>query len=304
MKVFKLRPEEDDCIALTDINYRRATSSDAPWVVSKNGKPAHYAVCPECSNPIIVIGLDADNRQDKNGKPLSLHARHCAGDVAPVVAHYHQDAYDNCPLANPKAFTGDPIKREPGAFSREILELLQNEADTVKSFMESSLGIILTDEVFQQIIEKFVAQEGYLYRSIGKLNLPYAVLFMAKNQTVAPKKKACKLRSKGENSPFKQAVLRSKYFEIDQSYHFIKAKKDAPRGVRLNFFFDKHIIPASEDRPQVLGLVIEEECNGNKEFLIQCNVEFDLYYFYNTITKKRRERKIAATILEKLLMAR
>ncbi|OLZ76586.1 hypothetical protein BS642_16110 [Chromobacterium violaceum] len=179
--------------------------------------------------------------------------------------------------------------------------MLRDEADTVKYFMEDTLGILLSDEVFQQIIEKFIAQEGHLYRSIGKLNLPYAVLFMAKNQTVAPKKQGCKLKNKGENSPFKQAMLRSKYFEIDQKFYFIKIKKEAPHGVRLNFFFDKHVISASEEKSQTLGLVIEEEYNGSKEFLFQCNIDFDFYYFYNTITKKRRERKIAAAALENLL---
>jgi hypothetical protein len=301
MDVFKLRPEDDGSIRLTDQNYRRATSNDEPWVTEKGGHPAHYAVCPNCDNPTVVVNLDANKTQGEDKRPQALHARHKKGDVA-GVAKYNQDAYDNCFLANKHAFTGTPIKRKPGDLSHELLTILVEEADTVKSFMESVIGITIPEWLFKEILVKFVDQEGFLYRAIGKLNLPYAVLFMAKNQLVAPKRDACRIKKpqNGNSSPFVAAIEKSKYFEIGQ-FDRIGAKKSAPMGVRLNFFFDQHIIPRDESEPQILNMVIEEEYNGEKKLLTERKIRFDLHYFYNTVAKRRRDRKAARSILQPII---
>jgi len=299
MNVFKLRPNEDGCIELTEYNYHKETAKKAPWFHAGSNGPIYYAVCPACDNPIQIINLNTDRKANEDGRAMPLHARHVPHSVV-GIADYNQDEYDNCSLAKPSSFSGTPIKRKPGKRSAEILSLLMNDADTVKSFMESSLGINISPFSFEIMLKKFVEQEGHLYRAINKLNLPYAVLYMGKNQTVAGGKPFTRVKPQ---SPFVTAASKSKNFEIS-AYDYVVQKSGADPDSRMTFFISQHVIPKGdndETPKQILKLEIEEEIKGKRNTLFQKDIEFDLHFFYNTVAKKHREREIARKALAPLL---
>lgn len=58
MDVFKIHVGEGRAIAISRENYFMETKGMEPYVVERDGHRTFYAVCPECDNPIQLIGLN------------------------------------------------------------------------------------------------------------------------------------------------------------------------------------------------------------------------------------------------------
>ncbi|MPV71351.1 hypothetical protein [Burkholderia sp. BE17] len=282
MNVFKLRQREHDCQTLTARAFHFATGKQYPWYQSRTGKTMHYAVCPECDNPVHVVNLDVDHKVDAEGKRLPLYAKHAAGDVE-TIGKFDKDAYDECSLANPKSLNGRNKTRRPGPIAAGIVDILVNHADAVHYMVEKFLGASVSDQLFASMLEQFHKQEGYLYREVSTSNVPYALLYMAGNQS------AIGCEAKG-NSLFARAVKNSEHFEL--SWQRIKRKRDS--NARLRFFITDHTIKKSESgNQQTMTLVIEEEVSGKRQPLLQEAVKLEIDFFRNILAKRNRLRELA-----------
>ena len=84
------------------------TKGMEPFVVAEGGHRRLYAVCPECDNPIQLIGL---NRRELDAGHRRPYAKHIKRDV-PGVAEYDGKAYLECPYSDP-GYHRDPGSRRP-----------------------------------------------------------------------------------------------------------------------------------------------------------------------------------------------
>lgn len=57
MDVFKTHVGEGKALMINEENFYLATRERKPYVVDSGGVKSFYAVCPECDNPIQLIGL-------------------------------------------------------------------------------------------------------------------------------------------------------------------------------------------------------------------------------------------------------
>ena len=57
MDIFKSKPGLSRPYKISTINYEKETKRQKPYMLEKNGKYQYFAVCPECDNPIQLIGL-------------------------------------------------------------------------------------------------------------------------------------------------------------------------------------------------------------------------------------------------------
>ena len=56
MDVFKTHVGEGKALMINEENFYLATRERKPYVVDSGGVKSFYAVCPECDNPIQLIG--------------------------------------------------------------------------------------------------------------------------------------------------------------------------------------------------------------------------------------------------------
>lgn len=89
MDVFKTHVGEGKALMINEENFYLATRERKPYVVDSGGVKSFYAVCPECDNPIQLIGL---LRRQQDSLPHRPYGRHIGHDV-PGVAVYDEDAY-------------------------------------------------------------------------------------------------------------------------------------------------------------------------------------------------------------------
>ena len=97
MDVFKTHVGEGKALMINEENFYLATRERKPYVVDSGGVKSFYAVCPECDNPIQLIGL---LRRQQDSLPRRPYGRHIGHDV-PGVAVYDEDAYLSCPFSIP-----------------------------------------------------------------------------------------------------------------------------------------------------------------------------------------------------------
>ncbi|MEP9327328.1 hypothetical protein PPMP20_29950 [Paraburkholderia phymatum] len=283
MNVFKLRQGEQDSRALSIVGFHLATSKKYPWYQTRNGKTLHYAVCPECDNPIHIVNLDVDSKVDTDGRSLPLYAKHAAVDIA-GIGTFDRDAYEDCSLANPASLNGGNKTRRPGTVTAEICEMLMDHADAIQYMIERFLGASVSDQLFASILEKFHRQEGYLYREVSTSNLPYALLYMAGNQLAT----GCSPKA---GSPFARALTASTHFELTAK-GWIKRK--AGSNAQLRFFVTDHVVRKSAStNEQTMMLVVDEEVSGQSHRLLREGVKLEIDFFRNLLGKRMRLREMA-----------
>ncbi|KWC21003.1 hypothetical protein WM04_19975 [Burkholderia ubonensis] len=282
MNVFKLRQGEHGSQTLTAVSFHFATSKKFPWYQDRAGKIRHYAVCPECDNPIHIVNLDVDRKVDNEGRNLPLYAKHALGNIEGIGA-FDPEAYEDCSLANPKSLNGADKTRRPGKVVSDILEVLRDHADALHYIIERFLGASISDELYGSILRQFHKQEGYLYRAVSTSNLPYSLLYMAGNQSTYgcfPK----------PESVWTQALAHSAHFEMGK--WGIRRKSDSK--AQLRFFVTDHEIKSSPDgHEQKMMLVVEEEYAGEKRRLLTKNQTMEIQFFRNMLSKRMRLREIA-----------
>ncbi|KWB24969.1 hypothetical protein WL32_08280 [Burkholderia cepacia] len=282
MNVFKLRQGEHDYQKLTETGFHFATGKQYPWYQSRAGKTMHYAVCPECENPMHIVNLDVDRKVDADGRSLPLYAKHAVGDIE-GIGKFDKDAYEECSLADPKSFNGKNKTRRPGAITAGIIEILVNHADAVHYMVERFLGASVSDRLFASMLEQFHRQEGYLYREVSTSNVPYALLYMAGNQQVT----GCGPK---DDSVLARAVKKSENFELSRQ----RIRRKADSKARLHFFVTNHVIKQSDSgNEQTMTIVIEEEISGERCLLLREAVALEIDYFRNILAKRNRLRDIA-----------
>lgn len=81
MDVFKTHVGEGKALMINEENFYLATRERKPYVVDSGGVKSFYAVCPECDNPIQLIGL---LRRQQDSLPHRPYGRHIhEGPVRP-----------------------------------------------------------------------------------------------------------------------------------------------------------------------------------------------------------------------------
>ena len=140
MDVFKTHVGEGRAIAISRENYFMETKGMEPYVVERDGHRTCYAVCPECDNPIQLIGLNRRELDAGHRRPYGKHVRH---DV-PGVAAYDETAYLECSYSNP-GYHRDPGSRRPPSnpTALALYRIMRDRFDRVEYAWRRASGIRL-----------------------------------------------------------------------------------------------------------------------------------------------------------------
>lgn len=178
MDVFKTHVRELLAIPISDENFGQYTGLRPPFVsVHADNKRTFLAICPECDNPIQLVGLFR-NQEDAAGRPYGRHVRHSV----PNLARYDEDEYLACPYADPRYRKDDgrrPVNSPKGAMLRT---LMRDRFDLIVADWERSAGIHMSVDYARRMLEGWKVNSGWLYYVANMHNLPWMLFFAAPAQ--------------------------------------------------------------------------------------------------------------------------
>lgn len=161
---------------LTVENYENATNKKAPYYqTDKNGIKKHYAICPVCNNPVLIVNLYKTDYIDTTQRSVSLHARHCKKSIK-GIASYNNVNYYNCPLHNETSF-GRNILRNNNNYNQYLNNIIQNNRETIKKHIRNILGINFSNNYLDKIINNYIENRNYQYEHTTEFNLPYSIIY-------------------------------------------------------------------------------------------------------------------------------
>lgn len=294
MFVFKIKKGINQAIKVSERNFIDATKREAPFYQTVNGKKRHYAYCPACENPVVLIHIHVDNQfVDKDQRQLPMHARHIKTAI-PNLGGYDQAAYDTCPYANPSS-SKSRKKREQGSVSDELLWLVKTFPDAIDTIIRRDIGIAASEKLFIAMLTSFKEEEGHLYRYVSKPNLPYSFMYMADSQNLLFEKLDTNYAAGKE---LRDLINTNSRWCAVSKYGAIYKKKEVRGYVQLKFHFtDFEVDEIDGEKYQKFSFVVIESCGNEEQEVLKKEVKFDQFYFQNIVEKRARYAKLARGVL-------
>lgn len=293
MNIVKLTVGPGPVYPVSPSVFEAAALKRPPYYQNK-GTPMFYAVCPRCDNPVEIVGLY------KRAKP---YARHHTHDI-PGLAQYSQEAYDFCPYANPQKPDSSARKKVKSGLPLQILKLLRDQFDRVIYLLSKDTGIVFSERLAEQMLDRYLAGEGYLYPWATMGNLPWIFGHLSHRWNLWG-------RVVRKDSPLYAALAAHKDLQFnDQGQLRTKPGK----FVDINFLFMQHrlVTKNTEKDREYAGGNLEEtlefvvtEGNGNRpKTLFKTVLHIDQAYFQNLVDlpddKAQRNQKLLAIAQAKI----
>lgn len=175
MDKFKLRPGIGKIYDIDEETYSRLTQKDDPYCKKSKNKKSYYAVCPECDNPIQIVGMFKQTIE-AGKKP---YGRHNKGSI-PGLADYCEEDYLNCSYSNP-AWKKPHTKRHANSkVAQESMTTMRTYFDLVVETLSKDIDIYISYNLAREMLSEYLFDEGWLYYDATLNNLPW-ILGMANN---------------------------------------------------------------------------------------------------------------------------
>ena len=163
----------DKALMINEENFYLATRERKPYVVDSGGVKSFYAVCPECDNPIQLIGL---LRRQQDSLPHRPYGRHIGHDV-PGVAVYDEDAYLSCPFSDPGYWRTDRKRKPSNPTGQALYRIMRDRFDRVEYAWRRASGIRLGIKRLRRALTLWRNDKAWLNYDSTYCNLPQ-MLFM------------------------------------------------------------------------------------------------------------------------------
>lgn len=180
MNVYKLSVHDCEWKPLEKTGFEASTrKNELYYRTNAKGENVQYAVCPDCNNPIQIIGLY--KKLKNTPKP---YAKHCVHSI-PGLAEYDREAFEACALAYPRDNLSRNARRPKNARrENQILSVLRNHFDQVAYLFRQQTGIGMSPALAREMLSTYVAAEGYRYQGASLLNTPWVFAYMAHGQNL------------------------------------------------------------------------------------------------------------------------
>lgn len=163
MKKFKAKQGNSKVYPIDKDTFDKVTKKSRPYYYAEDQKC--YAICPQCDNPIQLIGL---YKQTK----VAPYGKHYAKNIP--LASYNQQAYDFCPYhVDSFKLNRNIRKRKTTDFERNIYYTVRDNFDSAVYILSRELNIKVTQKMAEEILRAYVAHEAWLYPGSSLNNIPW-----------------------------------------------------------------------------------------------------------------------------------
>lgn len=280
MDTFKLKtgasvPYTIDKQTFEDLTFKR------PPYYQKNseGDIVQYAVCPQCDNPIQIIGLY--KKSDNTDKP---YGRHCPKSIQ-GLAVYNQQSYDYCIYANPNNKTDKSSRKSRTTnFEINIYNLMRDQFDRIIYILEKELDIKISINLAKRMLKDYVDSEGWLYSWATINNLPWVLgyLSLAKSLYMQPVLKGSALYNAIlNNCPTAKFIP----YEYNDKY-VILTNKDR-QFINIEFCIINHQKKLLDNKlTETMDLVVRDNTNEKDKRFFTKKIIINQNYLLNLINYK------------------
>lgn len=290
MDIFKSKPGLSRPYKISTINYEKETKRQKPYMLEKNGKYQYFAVCPECDNPIQLIGL-YKNTIESGKKP---YGRHYKGNII-VLANYSEIDYLDCPFSNP-TWKKEIKRSENSPLANRILDTLEEQFDRVIYILSKQAGIKITQNLAKRMLTNYLKQEGWRYRDTTLNNLPW--LFAQCSPAINLYGRLLK-----EDTPVYNAIVEKcpeVVFEKMNNYIQVKSNNEF---INLKFLFYNHQKEVTDDHlTETMTFEIFRDRGLDKQDIIYSEkITVDTDYFANLVKYEKYRNYILLKIARELI---
>lgn len=183
MRDFKLKQGSNQIYTIDKEIFEKVTFGDEPYYNrDSKGKETHFAICPQCDNPIEIIGL---YKKLKNTE--RPYGRHYPQSVK-NLAKYNQQTYDYCPYAKKQKNVNHKMRKAKlGEYEKGIYNLMREQFDRAVYILEKKLDIKIGLNTAKKMLLKYIAAEAWLYPWSTYNNLPWMFGYFARAQSLDKK---------------------------------------------------------------------------------------------------------------------
>lgn len=292
MDSFKMKVGFNSSYRITPTNYEQYTKKRPPYVQKVNGSDSYYAVCPECDNPIQIVGLYKETIESGK-KP---YGRHNKGSIQ-YLADYSEEDYLFCPYSNSN-WKKSGGKRSPDSpLANRILQTLQEQFDRIIYLLNKQTGLYIGKKLAKEMLETYLGNEGWLYKEATLNNIPW--LFGQCNPARPLFGKLIK-----KNGELYQAIDTNcpevKWEQSTFSNEYVQIKNETGRFITLYFTFLNHQKSIVEEHivETMDFLVFREQSEGEDEIIFLKTLPIDSNYFSNLALSTKYEDKRNQNLLK------
>lgn len=265
---------------ITIENFEADTLKRYPYY-PPDGK-AQYAVCPNCDNPIAIIGLYTFS-SDK--KPFGKHMPHAVAGIAD--SQFDEEDKANCFLFKPrKQYQQTDRKLKLDKLSEKALKLLINHFDQVIYILQKETGINFSKKLVTNMLQDYVANRGYLYSGIGPLNAPWTFAYMTNSHSL--------YRQFITDQGLIEAIKKEPIFTVSNKG---QVEKTSAQFADIAFCFIKHIKKYDENTQEIIESMqmVVSTTTGSKipKVIYEKTIDFNYFYFQSimNLPEDRANRK-------------
>lgn len=265
MKRFKLKKGEAAVYPVTSKEaFEQLTGRERPYVVKdKAGNQKAFGLCPACENPVQLIGLYKQIRNDA----VQPYAKHCNRDAE--IAKHNEYTYKFCPYAS-HIYTSQTYetKTEVSELEYNIYCILRENFDAAVYLMQQISGLYLSKPEVQDLLRDYIVNDGHLYYGATIYNLPWMLLYI---YTMPAKPCFGRIIKKGSflYNAFQQ-VPDIGYEDCDYLPQYVRVKGKDGVFLDRNFAFVKHKRTVVNDEvSESMELTISKKVWTDAKFDIQ-----------------------------------
>ncbi|MEM5767941.1 MAG: hypothetical protein AAGU32_06590 [Bacillota bacterium] len=274
MDCFKLKPGIERIFPVDQTEYLLQTQKKAPYCVPKvKGGNHFYAVCPECENPIQIVGLFLDTAE-AGRKP---YGRHHKGSL-PGLAEYNEEDYYDCSYSNPKWKKPDALRSPDSYVSKQILRLIYEQYDRMIYVLTQDMEVRISRPLAKKMLQQLLDNRAWRYRMATMNNIPWIL------GEVAPSTHLYGQWIR-RGSQLKQAIEKrcpAAHFQDTVSAQYVRLQHRPGEYLNVQFFFLGHEKTLDASGQHLQESIDFEVTNGN-ECIYHKTIQIRTDYFLNLI---------------------
>lgn len=229
--------EKDQIITINRVSLENATDSLPPYYIkNKDGKYKIYAYCPQCQNPIRIIGLYKKSEQkalDIENTAFGKHTneKDCQLQKSPLYS------YKACPLYKPREYNQNEKRGRETILDKTIKERLVKDFDKIVYFLTKTTGIAYGKGLLEKMILSYNGADGWNYVGATLENIPWIFVYMSFNQNLYGQF----FSNTGENNFIFEELRKKKYKAVlETNGNFTRFAGFEDKSLQLKHFYTNH----------------------------------------------------------------
>lgn len=285
MKTFKLRKGVQKIYPISKDIFEDKTEMRKPYYDPMRMYDVQYAVCPQCDNPIEIIGLYKKLKNTDNP-----YGRHYPQNIR-GLAEYNQQAYNFCPYASHQKnkVTADTRKEELTEYEKNIYCIMRENFDIAVEVISQELDIKVSASFAERMLSAYVVGKGWLYPYSTPNNIPWMLWYLSWSKPLY--KQQIRYGSELYNRILEKCPNVEFLPAYDKNYRILSNKDGAFLDLRTHMTPHNHLVQDDSLRETIDFIVGMVEPDQKLRRIFVKKLEINQTLFANAIAQSKNKKR-------------